>query len=86
MERMRNPDGNKAVLIKGNPAELQPDDGILRQNPGSKYFSKMKQPEDISAAAGMVRTQAQTIRPATPHFIPDSLEVAPTPIMEPVMV
>src|SRR6185503_14717760 len=40
----------------------------------------------INAAAGIVRTQAQTILPATPHFTADSLRVAPTPTIAPVMV
>src|SRR5215208_339966 len=39
-----------------------------------------------SAAAGMVRIQAQTMRPATPHFTADNRRVAPTPTMEPVIV
>src|ERR1044071_1045068 len=34
----------------------------------------------------MVRIQAQTMRPATPHFTADNLRVAPTPTIEPVMV
>ena len=38
------------------------------------------------AAAGIVRTQAQTIRPATPHFTADKRRVAPTPTIEPVIV
>src|SRR5678815_3323135 len=38
------------------------------------------------AAAGIVRSQAQTMRPATPHFTADNLRVAPTPTIEPVIV
>ena len=38
------------------------------------------------AAAGMVRIQAQTMRPATPHLTAESRRVAPTPTMEPVIV
>src|ERR671912_2985768 len=34
----------------------------------------------------MVRTQAQTIRPATPQRTADSRRVAPTPTIAPVMV
>ena len=34
----------------------------------------------------MVRTQAQTMRPATPHFTAESRRVAPTPMIAPVMV
>src|ERR1044071_3371324 len=34
----------------------------------------------------MVRIQAQTMRPATPHFTADNLRVAPTPTLAPVMV
>src|SRR6266566_2822160 len=37
-------------------------------------------------AMGIVSTQAQTILRATPHFTADSLRVAPTPIMAPVIV
>ncbi len=40
----------------------------------------------IRAEAGMVRTQAQTIRPATPHLTEENLVVLPTPTMAPVMV
>src|ERR1043165_6177209 len=38
------------------------------------------------AAAGMVSTQAQTMRPATRHFTADSRVVDPTPAIAPVMV
>src|SRR5678816_2843175 len=38
------------------------------------------------AAAGMVKIQAQTMRPATPHFTADNLRVAPTPTIDPVIV
>jgi hypothetical protein len=31
----------------------------------------------MNAAAGIVRIQAQTMRPATPHFTADNLRVAP---------
>ena len=41
---------------------------------------------DIAAASGIVRIQAQTIRPATPHFTAESRFVAPTPTMAPVIV
>src|SRR5919201_1962360 len=37
------------------------------------------------AAAGMVSTQAQTIRPATPQRTADNLVVAPTPTIAPVI-
>ena len=40
----------------------------------------------MSAASGMVRTQAQTMRPATPHLTAERRRVAPTPTMAPVMV
>src|SRR5512132_648612 len=40
----------------------------------------------MTAAAGMVRTQAQTIRPATPQRTADSRRVEPTPTIAPVMV
>src|SRR4029453_6648567 len=40
----------------------------------------------MTAAAGMVRTQAQTIRPATPQRTADSRRVEPTPTMAPGMV
>src|SRR5947209_20023245 len=40
----------------------------------------------ISAATGIVRVQAQTIRPATPHRTADNLRVAPTPTIAPVIV
>ena len=39
-----------------------------------------------NAAAGIVRIQAQTMRPATPHFTADKRRVAPTPTIEPVIV
>src|SRR4029453_17323001 len=38
------------------------------------------------AAAGMVRIQAQTMRPATPQRTADRRRVAPTPTIAPVMV
>jgi hypothetical protein len=38
------------------------------------------------AAAGIVRTQAQTIRPATFHLTADNRVVDPTPAIAPVMV
>jgi len=41
---------------------------------------------EISAAAGMVRIQAQTMRPATPHRTEEKEVVLPTPIIAPVMV
>src|SRR5437016_9172290 len=37
------------------------------------------------AAAGIVSTHAQTIRPATPQRTADSLVVAPTPTIAPVI-
>ena len=37
-------------------------------------------------AAGIVRTHAQTMRPATPHRTADKRFVAPTPTIEPVIV
>ena len=40
----------------------------------------------ISAAAGIVRIQAQTIRPATPQRTADSRLIEPTPMIAPVMV
>jgi hypothetical protein len=40
----------------------------------------------MSAASGIVKIQAQTIRWATPHFTADSRRVAPTPMMAPVIV
>ena len=40
----------------------------------------------IKPAAGIVSTQAHTIRPATPHLTADSRRVAPTPTMAPVIV
>jgi hypothetical protein len=40
----------------------------------------------IVAAAGIVNIQAQTIRPATPHFTAESRRVAPTPTIAPVIV
>ena len=41
---------------------------------------------EIAAAAGMVRTQAHTIRPATPQRTADNRLIDPTPMMAPVMV
>src|SRR4051812_50037573 len=38
------------------------------------------------AAAGIVRTQAQTMRPATRHFTADRRVVDPTPAIAPVIV
>ena len=40
----------------------------------------------IEAEAGIVITQAQTMRPATPQRTAENLCVAPTPIIAPVMV
>ena len=40
----------------------------------------------ISAAAGIVNTHAQTIRPAIPHRTADMRCVAPTPMIAPVIV
>ena len=40
----------------------------------------------MSAAMGMVRTHAQTMRPATPQRTAESRRVEPTPTMAPVMV
>ena len=45
-----------------------------------------KETAATKAAAGIVSIQAQTIRPATPHFTADNLRVAPTPTIEPVIV
>src|SRR5216683_3382833 len=39
-----------------------------------------------AAAAGIVKTQAQTIRPATRHLTADRRVVDPTPAIAPVMV
>lgn len=40
----------------------------------------------MNAAAGIVRTHAQTMRPATPHFTAEKRFAKPTPTIEPVMV
>src|SRR6266700_5593831 len=40
----------------------------------------------IKAAPGIVRTQAQTMRRATPHLTAESLRVEPTPTIAPVIV
>ena len=40
----------------------------------------------MNAAAGMVRTQAQTMRPAMPQRTADSRRIDPTPMIAPVMV
>ena len=40
----------------------------------------------MSAAAGIVRIQAHTIRPATPHRTADNRRVEPTPTIAPVKV
>ena len=40
----------------------------------------------MEAAAGIVNTQAQMIRPATPHLTALRRRVAPTPMIAPVMV
>ena len=45
-----------------------------------------KKAQEAIAEAGMVKIQAQTMRAATPHLMPDSLVVAPTPTIDPVMV
>src|SRR5688500_15752412 len=45
-----------------------------------------KETAATNAAAGIVRIQAQTMRPATPHLTADNLRVAPTPTIEPVIV
>ncbi len=41
---------------------------------------------EMTAEMGMVKSQAQTILPATPQRTAESLFVAPTPTMAPVMV
>src|SRR5215216_372886 len=45
-----------------------------------------KETAATKAAAGIVRIQAQTMRPATPHLTADSRRVAPTPTIDPVIV
>ena len=45
-----------------------------------------KETAATNAAAGIVRIQAQTMRPATPHLTADKRRVAPTPTIEPVIV
>src|SRR5512147_2836907 len=40
----------------------------------------------MAAARGIVRTHAQTIRPATPHLTAERRFVAPTPTIAPVIV
>src|ERR1044072_3504875 len=45
-----------------------------------------KETAEMRAASGIVRIQAQTIRPATPHLTAESLRVAPTPTIDPVIV
>lgn len=40
----------------------------------------------MTAAAGIVNTQAQTIRVATPHLTAESLFADPTPTIAPVIV
>ncbi len=41
---------------------------------------------EMTAEQGMVTIHAKTMRMAMPHLMPDSLRVAPTPMMAPVMV
>jgi hypothetical protein len=48
--------------------------------------SRRWQSAAIAAEAGIVKIQAQTIRPATPHRTAESFWVAPTPTMAPVIV
>ena len=40
----------------------------------------------ISAEKGIVKTQAHTIVPASPHFTADARFIEPTPIIAPVIV
>ena len=40
----------------------------------------------MAAEIGIVRTQAQTMRPATPQLTADSRRVEPTPTIAPVIV
>ena len=40
----------------------------------------------MPAAAGIVATQAHTIRPATPHRTAENRCTAPTPVIAPVIV
>src|SRR5512143_2307075 len=47
----------------------------------SKYTAAV-----TAADSGIVSTQAQTMRPATPHFTAESRLVAPTPTIAPVIV
>src|SRR5215471_15446339 len=50
-----------------------------------KTYSRYQSALATLAAAGMVSTQAQTMRPAIPQRTADSLVVAPTPTMAPVI-
>jgi hypothetical protein len=46
----------------------------------------LRQPKPTRNDAGIVKIQAQTMRPARPQRMPRSLVVEPTPMMAPVMV
>ena len=53
---------------------------------GWKSLIKPKHKAETSADMGMVSSHAHTMRRAIPQRMVDSLVVAPTPMMEPVMV
>jgi len=56
---------------------------LLHQNPA---LNKRYIPAPIIADTGIVSIQAQNILVVTPHFTAESLFVAPTPIIAPVIV
>ena len=51
-----------------------------------KSWTMKNETAAIKADAGMVKTQAQTTVRATPHLTAESLRVAPTPTIAPVIV
>src|SRR5262245_53269799 len=77
---------------RSGPAAAAPAAGrgsVRSGHPAVPYQSRARTTHvtpAISAAAGMVRIQAQTMRPAIPQRTADSRVVAPTPTMAPVMV
>src|SRR5215472_18778721 len=54
--------------------------------PGTNQRMSQKVMAATAAAAGIVRIQAHTMRPATPQRTAESRPVAPTPTIAPVMV
>ena len=69
-----------------NPSSTRRGPAAVLYAPGWMNRTIQNAVAATSAAAGMVRTQAQTMRAATPHRTAESRFTAPTPTIAPVMV